>query len=329
MTTNIWKGKNVLVTGANGFVGSWVTEALANSGANVVALIRDIIPNSNLNLSGTIKKISVVKGSLTDYKVLERAFNEYEIDTCFHLAAQAIVGVANRSPISTFESNIMGTWNVLEACRTSKRFERIVVASSDKAYGDQQKLPYKEESPLLGAYPYDSSKACADIISRSYYKTYGLNAAVARCANIYGGGDLNMSRLVPDMMTSLLHGKTLIIRSDGKMERDYLYVKDAANAYLMLGEALGNSKKTAGEAFNFGTGKPVTVLELVKMIIDASGRKNAKMKVLGEAKYEIKRQYLDSSKAKKALGWQPRYGLAQGLKETYEWYRRNQALFRA
>ncbi len=330
------KGRNVLVTGANGFVGSWVAEALVNSGANVVALIRDIIPNSNLNLSGTIKKVSVVKGSLADYKLIERAFNEYEIDTCFHLAAQAIVGVANRSPLSTFESNIMGTWNVLEACRTAKRFERIVVASSDKAYGDHEKLPYTEESPLLGAYPYDASKACADILSRSYSKTYGLNVAVARCANIYGGGDLNMSRLVPDMMTSLLQGKTLVIRSDGKMERDYLYVKDAVNAYLMLGEKPGekagakaSGKVISGEAFNFGTGKPVTVLELVKRIIEASGRKDAKMKVLGEAKYEIKRQYLDSTKAKRILGWQPKYGLAEGLKETYEWYKRNQALFRA
>ncbi len=324
----LWKGKNVLVTGANGFVGSWVAEALVNSGANVTALIRDSIPNSNLNLSGTAKKISIVRGSLTDYKVLERAFNEYEIDTCFHLAAQAIVGVANRSPISTFESNIMGTWNVLEACRTGKNFQKAIIASSDKAYGDQEKLPYEEDAPLMGTYPYDASKACSEIIARSYNKTYGMKIATARCANIYGGGDLNKSRLVPDMITSLLQGKELVIRSDGKLERDYIYVKDAVNAYMLLGEAL-DKKEISGQAFNFGTGKPVNVIELVKKIIEASGKKDARMKILGEAKYEIKRQYLDSTKARKILGWQPKFSIEQGLKETYQWYKDHQALFKA
>lgn len=317
-----WKGKKVLVTGANGFVGSWVTEALVNSGASVVALIRDSIPNSNLNISGTVKKISIMNGSLTDLKLVERAFNEYEVNTVFHLAAQAIVGVANRSPISTFESNIMGTWNILEACRTSKNFEKIIIASSDKAYGDQEKLPYTEDAPLMGTYPYDASKACSEIIARSYSKTYGLKTSIARCANIYGGGDLNMSRLIPDMMTSLLQNKPLIIRSDGKMERDYIYVKDAVNAYLLLAE-----KGRTSEAYNFGTGQPITVLELVEKIIQASGKKDAKMKVLGEAKYEIQRQYLNSEKARKALGWQPKYGLEEGLKETYGWYNGHKALF--
>ncbi len=315
-----WKGRKVLLTGANGFVGSWVAQELVNNGAKVVALIRDVIPNSNLDLSGTARKVSIVRGSLTDLNVLQRAFNEYEVDTVFHLAAQAIVGVANRSPISTFESNIMGTWNILEACRTSKHFEKIVVASSDKAYGDQEKLPYTEDSPLLGAYPYDASKACADIITKSYFRTYGLKSAVARCANIYGGGDLNFSRLIPDMITSLLQNKQLVIRSDGKMERDYLYVKDAVSAYLTLGEGL-DKKGVSGEAFNFGTGKAVTVLEVVKKIIEVSGKKDAKIKVLGEAKYEIQKQYLDSTKARKVLGWQPKYTLTAGLKETYEWYK--------
>ncbi len=323
-----WKGRKVLVTGANGFVGSWVTEALVNSGANVVALIRDTIPGSNLNISETIKKISIVRGSLIDYKLVERTFNEYEIDTVFHLAAQAIVGVANRSPISTFESNIMGTWNILEACRTSKSFQKAIIASSDKAYGEHEKLPYKEDAPLLGTYPYDASKACAEIIARSYNKTYGMKIATARCANIYGGGDLNMSRLVPDMVTSLMQGKPLVIRSDGKMERDYIYVKDAVNAYMLLGEGL-DKNGISGQAFNFGTGQPITVLELVKKIIEASGKKDAKIKILGEAKYEIKRQYLDSEKAKKILGWQPKYALEAGLKETYEWYESHQTLFKA
>ncbi|MBI3052406.1 GDP-mannose 4,6-dehydratase [Candidatus Woesearchaeota archaeon] len=318
-----WRGRNVLVTGANGFVGSWLAEELVSRGAKVTALIRDIIPNSNLNLSGTADRVSIVRGSLTDYKTVERAFNEYEIEICFHLAAQAIVGVANRSPISTFESNIMGTWDLLEACRTARHFDRVIVASSDKAYGDQEKLPYTEDSPLLGTYPYDASKVCAEAITRSYHKTYGLKAAVARCANIYGGGDLNMSRLVPDMMISLLNGKPLVIRSDGKMERDYIYVKDAADAYVLLAEQIENAN---GQAFNFGAGKPVTVLDLVKMIIEASGRKDAEMKVLGEAKYEIKKQYLDSSKARK-LGWQPKHGLSDGLKETYAWYQEHQELF--
>lgn len=317
-----WNGKKVLVTGANGFVGSWVTRELASRGAKATALIRDTIPNSNLTLSGTDRKINIVRGSLTDYKVIERAFNEYEIEACFHLAAQAIVGVANRSPISTFESNIAGTWNILEACRTSRHFDSIIVASSDKAYGDQEKLPYTEESPLLGTYPYDASKACADIITKSYNKTYGLKTATARCANIYGGGDLNTTRLVPDMMLSLLQNKELVIRSDGKMERDYIYVKDAASAYITLGEKLAEGK-VSGEAFNFGTGKPVTVMELVNGIIKASGKKDAKIKVLGEARYEIKKQYLDSEKARKILGWKPRYSLEQGLRETYEWYMQN------
>ncbi|MBI2134234.1 GDP-mannose 4,6-dehydratase [Candidatus Woesearchaeota archaeon] len=317
-----WKGKKVLVTGANGFVGSWVTEALVNSGADVTALIRDSIPNSNLNKSGTIKKISVVTGSLTDLKVLERAFNEYEIDTVFHLAAQAIVGVANRSPISTFESNIMGTWNILEACRTSKKFEKAIIASSDKAYGDQENLPYTEEAPLLGTYPYDASKACTEIIARSYQETYGLRIGIARCANIYGGGDMNPSRLVPDMMTSLIQGRPLVIRSDGKMERDYIYVKDAVSAYLTLAKGINNNE-LSGQSFNFGTGKPITVLELVKKIIEAGGKKNAEIKVLGEAKYEIRRQYLNSEKALKMLGWKPKYSLEQGLKETFDWYESN------
>ncbi len=318
-----WKGRNVLVTGANGFVGSWLTQELIGRGAKVTALIRDLIPDSNLNLSGTADRVSIVRGSLADYKTVERAFNEYEIEICFHLAAQAIVGVANRSPISTFESNIMGTWNLLEACRTAKHFEKAIIASSDKAYGDQENLPYTEDSPLLGTYPYDASKVCAEVIARSYNKTYGLKTAVARCANIYGGGDLNMSRLVPDMMTSLIMGKPLVIRSDGKMERDYIYVKDAADAYILLAEEIEK-----GLAFNFGAGKPITVLDLVRMIMEASGRKDAEMKVLGEAKYEIKRQYLDSSRASKLLGWQPKYGLMDGLRETYKWYESHQALFR-
>ncbi len=314
-----WKGRNVFVTGANGFVGSWVAQALVESGANVTALIRDVIPNSNLDLSGTSKRVSIVKGSITDFKVIERAFNEYEIDTCFHLAAQAIVGVANRSPVSTFESNIMGTWNILEACRTSRNFRSVVIASSDKAYGDQEKLPYVEDAPLLGTYPYDASKACAEIIARSYFKTYGLKLAIARCANIYGGGDMNFSRLVPDMMSSIIQGKPLVIRSDGKMERDYMYVKDAVSAYLSLAEGLEKGD-IAGQAFNFGTGKPVTVLDLVKLIVKVSGKKGAETKVLGEAKYEIKRQFLDSSKALKVLRWTPAYGLEDGLRETYKWY---------
>lgn len=315
-----WENKNVLVTGANGFIGSWITMELLRQGARVVTVMRDVKEKGNLELLGIQKQVSVVPGDIADYETVERAFNEYEVETCFHLAAQAIVVVANRSPLSTLNSNIKGTWNVLEACRNCKTLKSAVVASSDKAYGSQKQLPYTEDSPLNAAYPYDTSKACADMLSRCYAKTYGVPVAVTRCANIYGGADMNFSRIIPDAIRCLLLGKEFEIRSDGTPERDYMYIKDAVSAYLTLA---GKAELSGirGEAFNFGTGKPINVLNLFAKIATACGRSNAKPQVVGKAKHEIDRQYLDSAKAKRLLSWSAAYDLDTGLRETVQWYK--------
>jgi CDP-glucose 4,6-dehydratase len=314
-----WKDKNVFVTGANGFLGSWVTKALTEKGANVVIIVMDEISDPPLDyMSDVYDKLSgIVSGNITDLATVERIFNEYEVSTCFHLAAQALVGIANKSPLSTFESNIKGTWNILEAARTSKTFEGMVVASSDKAYGEHENLPYTEEFCLNALHPYDASKACADILSRTYFNTYGMGVAVTRCANIYGGGDLNFSRIVPDTLRSVLSDTSPIIRSDGTPVRDYMYIEDAVGAYLTLAE---NLEKAKGEAFNFGTNSPISVLELVDKIIKISGKTHLKPTIKGEAKGEINRQYLYSEKAAKKLGWKPEYDLERGLEETIAWY---------
>jgi len=252
---------------------------------------------------------------------MERVLNEYAIDTVFHIAAQTIVGVANRSPLSTFESNIKGTWSVLEACRGCSDIKRVVVASSDKAYGHHEKLPYTESFSLNGLYPYDASKVCADVLARCYYKTYGLPVAVTRFANMYGEGDLNFSRIVPDTVRSVVFDRAPIIRSDGTPLRDYIYIKDAVGGYCVLAEQLGK-EGVAGEAFNFGTNTPVTVLDLVKTIIDISGKTHLEPKVLaaGELKGELPNQSLDSEKANIRLGWRSEWSLKDGLERTYRWY---------
>jgi CDP-glucose 4,6-dehydratase len=321
-----WRGRNVLVTGATGFVGSWITEALVNMGANVVILVRDVSSLSSLALKSASsihsRARAAVLGDVTVYSVIERILNEYEVDTCFHLASQTIVGVAKRSPLSTFKSNIMGTWNVLEACRRSRILQRVVVASSDKAYGEPLKLPITEDHPLLAAYPYDASKACADILARTYFETYGLPVGVTRCSNIYGGGDMNFSRIIPDTVRSVLIGKAPIIRSDGTPERDYMYISDAVNAYITLAENL-DRPKVKGEAFNFGTGKPVSVLDLVEKIINLAGKPHLKPVILGRETKEIKVQYLSTKKAKDALNWEARVSLEQGLVKTIKWYKEN------
>lgn len=322
MKEDFWKGRNVFLTGANGFVGTWLAKALVDKGATVIALIRDIIPESPLEYMAVSPKLSaIVYGTTTDYDVVERTFNEYAIDTCFHLAAQAITTAANQSPPSTFESNIKGTWNVLEAARNSKTLQRIVVASSDKAYGEHDKLPYKEDFPLLASHPYDASKACTDILARTYWNTYDLPVAVSRCANIYGGGDLNFSRIVPDTIRAVLYDKRPVIRSDGTPIRDYMYVSDAVDAYLLLAERIDNPKVT-GEAFNFGTEEPVSVLELVDKIIQASGKTSLEPVIKGTSKMagEIDKQYLSITKARSVLGWDPKYDLEDGLLETISWY---------
>jgi len=314
-----WMGMNVLVTGADGFIGSHIAKALIDKGSEVVTIVRDIKKRSNIDILGFKEKITIINGDITNYSDCERAVNEYDIETCFHIAAQAIVGTANRSPISTFESNIKGTWNVLEACRLSRTINSLIIASSDKAYGQQKKLPYTEDSPLSGYFPYDASKACAEIIARSYFMTYRLPLAITRNANTYGPADMNFSRVIPDVITRIIKNEQPVIRSDGTPKRDYMYIKDAVNAYLTLAENL-HRKEVVGQAFNFGTGKPISVLELFNKIIKLMG-KDAKPKILGEAKNEIDIQYLSIQKAKNTLKWEPKYNIEQGLKETIAWYK--------
>lgn len=315
-----WKDRNVLVTGGNGFIGSHLVNKLVEKRAKVVVLVRDLKENVIYGYFNIESKIIQVQGDLINYGSVERVLNEYSIDSCFHLAAQALVQIANRSPLSTFESNIKGTWNLLEACRNTKTIERIIVASSDKAYGVQKKLPYTEESPLHGVYPYDVSKACADMISKSYFVSYGLPIAVTRNANTYGGGDLNFSRVIPDAIRCILQGEEFIIRSDGTPERDYMYIEDAISGYITLAENIEKEDVT-GNAFNFGIGKPISVIDLFKKIAQLCGKPTAKPKILGQARNEIDRQYLAIDKAKRILNWQPQYTHERGLKQTIEWYK--------
>lgn len=319
MSNDFWKNRNVFITGCTGLLGSWLTKSLVEKGANVNGLIRDIVPKSNLNWSGFNDKINIVRGELEDYFLLERVINEYEIDTVFHLAAQTIVTIANRNPISTFESNIMGTWNVLEACRRSSLVKRIVVASSDKAYGDQEKLPYDENTPLEGRHPYDVSKSCTDLLCRAYFETYKLPVCITRCGNFYGGGDLNFNRIVPDTIRSVINNKRPIIRSDGKFIRDYFYIEDGVESYLLLAEKM-EDKKIHGEAFNFSNETQLTVLELVEKILEIM-KSDLKPIILNKTTNEIKHQYLSSKKAKEILVWKPKYTIDEGLKRTVMWYR--------
>lgn len=319
MEDEFWKDRNVLVTGCTGLLGSWLTKSLAEKEANVVGLIRDLVPRSNLNWSGLNNKIISVRGEIEDYFLLERTINEYEVDTVFHLAAQTIVTIANRNPISTFKANIEGTWNILEACRRSPLVKRIIVASSDKAYGDQEKLPYDEKTPLEGRHPYDVSKSCADLICRSYFGTYGLPVCTTRCGNFYGGGDLNFNRIVPGTIRSILDNERPVVRSDGKFLRDYFYIKDGVQSYMLLAEKM-EDKRIHGEAFNFSTERPMTVLEIVDMIRMAMYSDLVPL-ILNQANNEIRDQYLSAKKAKNLLNWSPSYTLEDGIKETVDWYR--------
>ncbi len=314
---NFWQDKRVFITGAAGLLGSWLSADLVEKGAHVVGLIRDKVAHSQLVRAGTANQIDIVHGDITDYAAMERAIAEYEIDTIFHLAAQTIVGIANRAPLSTFEANIKGSWVMLEAARRNSTVERMVVASSDKAYGTHAELPYRENAPMQGAHPYDVSKSCADLITRSYANTYDLPVAVTRCANLYGGGDLNWNRLVPGTMRSILRGERPLVRSDGTLKRDYIYVQDAVRGYLMTAEQMDVAR---GEAFNFGVDRPRTVLEMIDAIVTLSGDADLAPIILDEAKNEIQDQYLLSEKAARVLGWKPQYSLEDGLKETLAWY---------
>ena len=321
MSSSLWRDRPTLVTGATGLVGSWLVQRLTEAGADIVCLVRDWVPGSEIVRSKMLDQVKVVRGDICDRDLLERTLGEYEINTVFHLAAQTIVGIANRNPISTFESNIGGTWNVLEASRRSPLVKAIVVASSDKAYGDQEKLPYSEETPLEGRHPYDVSKSCADLIAQAYGKTYRLPVAVTRCGNFYGGGDLNWNRIVPGTIRSVLRGEAPMIRSDGQFVRDYFYVEDGAACYMLLAEKLLQQSETLrGSAFNFSNEIQVTVTELVKLILEKMNSSLAP-DIRNEASNEIRHQYLSAERARQQLGWQPLFTLDEGLTRTISWYR--------
>lgn len=322
MTTGaaFWQDRPVFVTGATGLVGGWLVRRLAALRTEVVCLVRDWVPQSELARAGLLERVKVVRGDVRDQALLERALGEYEIDTVFHLAAQTIVGIANRNPISTFESNIAGTWALLEACRRSPTVKQIVLASSDKAYGDHANLPYSEDTPLQGHHPYDVSKSCADLIGQSYAVTYGLPVAITRCGNFYGGGDLNWNRIVPGTIRSVLRGQRPVIRSDGSYIRDYFYVEDGAAAYILLAERLAADPALRGQAFNFSNEIQVTVLELAQRIL-ALMESGLEPEIRGEASNEILHQYLSAERARRDLGWRPLFTLDEGLRATIAWYR--------
>lgn len=319
--TDPWRDRPVFVTGCSGLLGSWLVEELADRGAEVVGLLRDRVPGSRLLLEGIHERITIVPGDVRDRDVLERVVNEYEVEVVFHLAAQTIVRIANRNPLSTFESNVAGTWNVLEACRRCSTVEVVVVASSDKAYGAQEELPYTEDAPLIGRHPYDVSKSCADLIAQAYHATYSLPVSVTRCGNLYGGGDLNFNRLVPGTIRSLLNGEAPVIRSDGAFVRDYFYVKDAVLAYLALAERMLNGE-ACGRAFNYSNESQVTVTEMVREIARVAGRPDLEPLILDEVTNEIPAQYLSAQRARSELDWAPRYDLDSSLEETVAWYGR-------
>lgn len=317
---DFFTNKRILVTGGTGFVGSWLVKSLVEKNANVTCLVRDFVPESMFFSDKTDSKVNIVHAELEDFFALERVLNEYEIETVIHLGAQTIVGLANNSPLGTFNSNIMGTWNVLEACRLhDKTVRSIVVASSDKAYGEQERLPYTEDSPLQGRNPYDVSKSCADLIAQSYGKTYGLPVSISRCGNFFGGGDLNFSRLVPGTIRSLYFGKNPAIRSDGSYIRDYIYVEDAVSSYETLTEKT-ELNNFHGEAFNFSNEVQLTVLQMVEKIIDRMGKKELKPVIKKEVKGEIRNQHLSARKAREVLGWKSEWEIDNGLDETIKWY---------
>ena len=315
-----WLDRPTFVTGGTGLVGSWLVKRLVESGADVVCLIRDWVPQSELVRNGLIEKVKVIRGDIRDRDSLERIMGEYEIDTVIHLAAQTIVTIANRNPVSTFETNIAGTWNVLEAARRSPKVKQLVMASSDKAYGDQEILPYDEKTPLQGQHPYDVSKSAADLIASTYAKSYDLPVAITRCGNFYGGGDLNWNRIIPGTIRSIMRGQRPVIRSDGQYIRDYFYVEDGAAAYMLLAEQLASNRSLKGESFNFSNEIQVTVLEIVEKILHLIGS-DLKPEILNEASNEIRHQYLSADKARRMLNWKPLFNLDEALKLTIDWYK--------
>jgi CDP-glucose 4,6-dehydratase len=317
---NFWRDRSVFVTGATGLLGGWLTRHLLEQGATVAVLVRDSVPQSEFERRRMRQQVNVVRGDLSKPQLLERVLGEYEVETVFHLAAQTIVGIANRNPVSTFESNVRGTWNLLEACRRSPKVSAVVLASSDKAYGDQTVLPYTEDMPLQGRHPYDASKSCADLIAQSYATTFGVPVSITRCGNFYGGGDLNWNRVVPGTIRSVLRGERPVIRSDGKYVRDYFYIEDGAAAYMLLAERLTSDRTLIGSAFNFSNVTQITVNDLVNTILQ---RMNSKLKpeIQNQASNEIRHQFLSADRARKVLQWHPSFTLDEGLERTIAWYK--------
>ncbi len=320
LNRTFWLDRPTFVTGGTGLVGSWLVKHLIDAGADVVCLVRDWVPQSEMVRKEWIEQVKVVRGDIRDRETLERALGEYEIDTVIHLAAQTIVTIANRNPISTFETNITGTWNLLEACRRSPRVKQIVIASSDKAYGDQDILPYDENTPLQGQHPYDVSKSAADLIAYTYAKSFDLPVVITRCGNFYGGGDLNWNRIIPGTIRSILRGQPPVIRSDGEYIRDYFYVEDGAAAYMLLAEQLASRPELKGQAFNFSNEIQVSVREIVDRILKAM-KSDLSPDIRNEVTNEIRHQYLSAEKARRELQWKPRFDLDEGLQRTIDWYR--------
>jgi CDP-glucose 4,6-dehydratase len=319
MAKRFWSGRPVFVSGATGLMGGWLVKHLLSEGADVVALVRDSVPRTIFATEGLAARVTTVQGCLEDLPLLRRTLSEYSIRTVFHLAAQPLVGVAKANPVGTLQANVMGTWNVLESARLAGVSE-TVVASSDKAYGISTDLPYLETHPLRGTFPYDVSKSCADLISTMYAETYALPVAVLRCANLFGGGDLNFSRTIPGVIQSTLHGEQFRIRSDGTCIRDFLYVKDAARAYLTVAEGLARRPELAGQAFNFSMAEKLTVLDVVDHVLRLMERQDLKPIVENQARAEIQEQYMTCDKARQAFGWEPEYGMDEALRETIDWY---------
>jgi len=319
MTNGFWRDRSVFITGATGLVGGWLTKHLLEQGASLTALVRDWVPASEFVHQGLADRVKVVRGGLSSPHLLERVLGEYEIEIVFHLAAQTIVGIANRNPLSTFESNIRGTWNLLEACRRSPMVKSVILASSDKAYGDQTVLPYKEDMPLQGKHPYDVSKSCVDLIAHSYAVSFGLPAVITRCGNFFGGGDLNWNRIVPGTIRSVIRGERPVIRSDGHSVRDYLYVEDGSAAYMMVAEHLIQRPELRGMAFNFSNENQISVIQLATKILQ---KMNSKLEpeILNQATNEIRNQYLSAERARNILGWSPLFSLDEGLERTIKWY---------
>ena len=315
-----WLDRPTLVTGGTGLIGGWLVRRLRELGADVVCLVRDWVPQSELVRSGLLAQVKVVRGDVRDQSLLERTLGEYEIDTVIHLAAQTIVGIANRNPVATMETNIAGTWALLEACRRSSLVKQVVIASSDKAYGNHEELPYNETFPLQGRHPYDVSKSCADLIAQSYAQTYDLPVAITRCGNFYGGGDLNWNRIVPGTIRSILREQRPVIRSDGHFVRDYFYAEDGAAANIILAEALARKPELRGQAFNFSNETQVTVLELVDRLLGLMDSR-LKPEIRNEATNEIRHQYLNAARARELLQWQPLFTLDEGLRRTVAWYK--------